>query len=145
METIFQAEIPFRNSTHKPAKCAYWEGSITNNAEQLATLPWELLPRWSWTNHRPVRDVLSRRSSCANSYALFIKGISSWIIEHWLSGYMIISVSTQSQFQIFVFFRNISPGELDFTNLWLQSLELVSAVPILCFPPPHLPYSDFMC
>ena len=42
---IIQAEFPFTNSTHEPAKCACWKGSITHNTEQLATQDWELLPR----------------------------------------------------------------------------------------------------
>ena len=81
--TIIQAKICFTNNTHEPVWFVCLEESIMHNAEWTSysgTQHQRLLPRRCCSNHGPVRDVLARHTLRLN-YALFVTGVSAWIVE----------------------------------------------------------------
>ena len=77
---IIQAQIPFTNSTHELAKCACWDGSITHNTEQLISHSGLGIVAKVKLNQSQTSDGCAIATLITRDYALFVKGISAWII-----------------------------------------------------------------
>ena len=78
---IIQAEIPFTNNTHERSHLSAGRSRSCTMQNEQATQHRRLLLNRCCFNHGPVCDVLAWRTSRLD-YALFVKGISAWIIVY---------------------------------------------------------------
>ena len=78
-ELMIQAGILLQTTRTRRSCLSAGRSQPRTTQNEQATQHRRLLPRRCCSNHGPVRDVLTRRTSRLD-YALFVKGISAWII-----------------------------------------------------------------